>query len=85
MTCRLDNVVQHPHDAGQVLAVLDWELSSLGYPVADLAYCCLAYHLDENSRSIFPALSEPLPAGMTQSPALFQSPPLPLDPGPLLM
>ncbi|KAK9844638.1 hypothetical protein WJX74_005074 [Apatococcus lobatus] len=61
---RLDNVVLHPHDAGQVLAVLDWELSALGYPVADLAYCCLAYHLDEHSRSIFPALSEPLPAGI---------------------
>ncbi|KAK9865825.1 hypothetical protein WJX84_007338 [Apatococcus fuscideae] len=61
---RLDNVVLHPTDAGRVLGVLDWELSALGYPLADLAYCCLAYHLDDSTRCIFPALSEPLAAGI---------------------
>ncbi|MEK9726395.1 MAG: phosphotransferase family protein, partial [Rhodospirillaceae bacterium] len=25
-------------------AVLDWELSTLGHPLADLGYCCAAYH-----------------------------------------
>ncbi len=29
----------------QVLAVLDWELSTLGDPLADLAYNCMPYHL----------------------------------------
>jgi aminoglycoside phosphotransferase (APT) family kinase protein len=27
-----------------VLAVLDWELSTLGHPLADLAYNCMPYH-----------------------------------------
>lgn len=32
-------------DPSRVLAVLDWELSTLGDPLADLAYNCLPYHL----------------------------------------
>jgi hypothetical protein len=32
-------------DKPQVLAVLDWELSTLGDPISDLAYCCMMYHL----------------------------------------
>jgi hypothetical protein len=28
-----------------VLAVLDWELSSIGSPIADLAYCCMGHYL----------------------------------------
>ncbi len=28
-----------------VVAVLDWELSTLGHPLADLAYFCMPYHL----------------------------------------
>jgi aminoglycoside phosphotransferase (APT) family kinase protein len=27
-----------------VVAVLDWELATLGHPLADLAYACLIYH-----------------------------------------
>jgi len=33
---RLDNTVLHPTVAGRILAVLDWELSTLGDPLADL-------------------------------------------------
>jgi len=29
----------------KVVAVLDWELATLGHPIADLAYFCLPYHL----------------------------------------
>lgn len=29
----------------EVRAVLDWELATLGHPLADLAYCLLPYHL----------------------------------------
>lgn len=29
----------------RILAVLDWELSTIGHPLADLAYFCLPYHL----------------------------------------
>ncbi len=29
----------------RIVAVLDWELATIGHPLADLAYCCLPYHL----------------------------------------
>lgn len=41
---RLDNVIFHPH-APRILAVLDWELSTIGNPLVDLAYFCMRYHL----------------------------------------
>ncbi len=41
---RLDNMMFR-NDANEVLAVLDWELSTLGHPLADLAYQCMAWRL----------------------------------------
>jgi aminoglycoside phosphotransferase (APT) family kinase protein len=41
---RLDNVVFHPAEP-RILAVLDWELSTLGDPLADFAYHCMSWHI----------------------------------------
>jgi len=41
---RIDNLIFHPSEA-KILAVLDWELSTLGHPLADFAYHCLAWRL----------------------------------------
>lgn len=38
------NVILAPGTT-EVLAVLDWELSTIGHPLADLAYFCLPYYL----------------------------------------
>lgn len=41
---RLDNVIFHATDHA-FLAVLDWELSTLGHPLADFAYHCMTWYL----------------------------------------
>ena len=41
---RLDNMIFHPTKP-EILAVLDWELSTLGDPLADFAYHCLSWHV----------------------------------------
>ena len=44
---RIDNLI-FAKDAPRLLAVVDWELSTLGHPLADLAYFCMALRLPRN-------------------------------------
>jgi len=44
---RLDNMMFHRQQP-KVLALVDWELSTLGHPFADLAYQCMQLRMGDN-------------------------------------
>jgi aminoglycoside phosphotransferase (APT) family kinase protein len=47
---RLDNMSLHPTEP-KVIAVLDWELSTLGHPLADFTYYLMNWHAQAEGRS----------------------------------
>ena len=59
---RLENLMIGAIDADnhtEVVAVLDWELSTLGDPLSDLAYYCMAWH---NPQGLLRGIGHPDPA-----------------------
>ena len=45
---RIGNTIIHPTEP-RIIALLDWELATLGHPLSDLAYACMYYHLPRQS------------------------------------
>jgi aminoglycoside phosphotransferase (APT) family kinase protein len=41
---RIDNLIFDPH-APRIIAIIDWELSTLGHPLADFSYHCMSWHI----------------------------------------
>ena len=48
---RFDNIIFHAEES-QALAVLDWELSTLGHPLSDLAYYCMCLRLPADGQDV---------------------------------
>ena len=48
---RLDNTILHPTEVGTIVAVLDWEMSTLGDPLSDLG-AMLAYWSEANDSEV---------------------------------
>src|SRR5262249_18458443 len=80
---RIDNMIFRP-DGSQLLAVIDWELSTIGHPFSDLAYQCMQWRVSHPETT--PRLSHVdrkalrLPPPHGYIPPHFAPPPIPAIP-----
>ena len=49
---RVDNLIYDKNNPERVLAVLDWELSTIGDPMADAVYALMAHHIPSDSKML---------------------------------
>jgi len=42
---RLDNLMFHATEP-RIIAILDWELATIGHPLADFSYHCMSWHIE---------------------------------------
>ena len=49
---RVDNLIYDEKNPEKVLAVLDWELSTIGDPMADATYACMAHHIPNDAKML---------------------------------
>lgn len=65
---KYDNVVYDPDDLGRVIAILDWEMATVGDPLMDLG-TSLAYWVEEDDNPILQTVAGPtgLPGNFTRT------------------